>query len=812
MVNQLHDKLKTIQDAINYEIDQHYINATGKRTTFSNFIIENTKYLRKELDDSLELIKLISLFNSYPTQDISGRIQTIHKAQDILRDLYKNNKELLESNSNENKKNFAKQYYEKNLRKINAQYIKGVGPRISKLLNKLGVYSVHDLFHFFPRAYIDYQKQVPIKDLRLDEAVTIVAKIKGLGCYDPPKRKNLSIITFAIHDSTGKITISRFVSRKLSKIMTTQYKKQYPINTEVVCAGTVSYDKFTRSYSLSNASIEKVNQNDDSEASLNTSRIVPVYPLTEGITAELMRKATSNALQSHGELIIETLPKEMLQEDKLLDLKTSIHQIHFPESHELCEIARSRLIFEEFFFMQLELAYRRYLTDKNRTGLSLQDKSRGLIQSLLKALPFELTSAQKRVFNEIKSDLMSDKPMHRLLQGDVGSGKTIVALLTLLFAIENGFQTALMAPTEILVNQHVRKFREYLNPLGLEVAELTGSTPAKIKKDVYSSLQNDQIKIVVGTHALLQDEVMFKNLGLVIIDEQHRFGVKQRDELLKKGKNVERLFMTATPIPRTLALSIHGDLSLSEIDELPKGRIPIKTSVVQPWQRNKAFDLIKGEVAKGRQAYIVFPLIEESEKLSAKAAEVEFKELSKSILKDLKVGLLHGELSSKEKDAVMQKFVTKEIDVLVTTTVIEVGMDVSNATVMMIENAERFGLSQLHQLRGRIGRGGDQAYCLLLPQHHFEEASKRLAIMTQTNNGFIISQEDLRIRGPGEFLGTKQSGLPELNLADLIRDVDILEKARTRAINIIKNNPDLSQYPILKIYLNQREESYITAG
>ena len=402
--------------------------------------------------------------------------------------------------------------------------------------------------------------------------------------------------------------------------------------------------------------------------------------------------------------------------------------------------------------------------------------------------------------------------MNRLLQGDVGSGKTIVALMALLFAVENGYQTAIMAPTEILVQQHSRKFQEYLGSMGIQVAMLTGSTPNKMKKEIYQGLTNGAIKIVVGTHALIQDEVKFNNLGLVIIDEQHRFGVKQRDDLLKKGGNVERLFMTATPIPRTLALALHGDLELSEIDEMPAGRIPIKTAIIQPWQKTKTFDLIKGEVAKGRQVYIVFPLIEESEALAAKAATIEYEELSKTIFKDLKVGLMHGELSSSEKDKAMMSFINKETNILITTTVIEVGVDVQNATVMMIENAERFGLSQLHQLRGRVGRGGDQAYCLLAPQNCSDEALKRLEIMTKTNDGFIISQEDLKIRGPGEFLGTRQSGLPDLLLADLVNDAEVLENAREKVTRIMKEDPTIDNYPELRKLIAEKEEAYIAAG
>lgn len=820
----IHEKLKTIQDAINYEIDQHYVNARGKKTTFSNFIIQNTKTLSYELSDKSRLKSLINLFYAYPSQDISTRIDTIHKAQQILREISdKNKNSTVETDVRArpapqiptNKK------FEKDINKIDVKYVKGVGPRISQILGKIGIFTVCDLFHYYPRAYIDYQNQKLIKDLKVNEEVTVVGTIKATKAYNPPKRKDLIVFTVFIQDSTGKVAITKFIGGRFGRIIQEQNKKQYPLGVKVLCSGMVSYDRFSRSFSLHNGVIEVINEDKSKEnegKSLNVGRIVPIYPLTEGISLEFIRKIISNAFKVYGDLIKETLPKYILMEEKLLDLKTSLFQIHFPDSHELSILAKSRIVYEEFFLMQLQLAYRRNLIDKNRTGLCLSDTKGSIVEKLIESLPFKLTNAQKKAFEEIKRDLMSDKPMHRLLQGDVGSGKTIVALMALLFAVENGYQTAIMAPTEILVQQHTRKFNEYFEnltnsvPRVPKIVSLTSSTQAKIKKEIYQGLENGEINIVIGTHALIQDEVKFVNLGLVIIDEQHRFGVKQRDALLSKGKNVERLFMTATPIPRTLALAIHGDLELSEIDELPKGRIPIKTSLVQSWQREKAFDLIKGEVAKDRQAYIVFPLIEESEALSAKAATIEFEELSKTVFKDLKLGLMHGELPSSEKERVMKEFVENKINILVTTTVIEVGVDVQNATVMLIENAERFGLSQLHQLRGRVGRGGEQAYCLLAPESYSEEALKRLEIMTKTNNGFIISQEDLKIRGPGEFLGTKQSGLPDLLLADLINDAPVLEQARKKAIQIVKEDPALVKYPELRELVAKKEEAFIRAG
>ena len=808
MSSLIQEKLKLLQNAINYEIDQHYVNAKGKKATFSNFIIQNAKSLSSVLNDKNQLKSLIGLFYAYPIQDITTRMYTIHKAQEILKEISDKNKRSTPHQGI----SITNKTFQTNPKKIDVKYVKGVGPKMSQVLNRLGVFSVNDLFQYYPRTYIDYQKHLPIKDLRLNDNVTICGTIQSTGAYSPPKRKDLTIFTITVEDGTGKINITKFIAGKFGKIIQAQYKKQYPVGAKVICSGTVSFDKYSRAFSFAHPAIEVLNKDHSENESLNTSRIVPVYALTEGITEEFIRKIISNGFKSYGNLVKETLPKKIIKDEKLLDLKTSLSQIHFPESQELCKFARARIVFEEFFLMQLQLTYKRMLVNKNRVGLCLKENESGLVKKLVDSLSFELTNAQKRVFNEIKSDLMNTKPMHRLLQGDVGSGKTIVALMALLFAIENGYQAALMAPTEILVNQHARRFQEYLNPLGIEIAMLTGSTPSKIKKEIYQGLSTGQIKIIVGTHALIQDDILFTNLGLVVIDEQHRFGVRQRDALLQKGKNVERLFMTATPIPRTLALALHGDLELSEIDELPKGRIPIKTSIVQPSIRQKAFDLICGEVAKGRQAYIVFPLIDESEKLSAKAATIEFEELSKTVFKGLKVGLMHGELPSVEKGRVMSAFVKNEINILVTTTVIEVGVDVQNATVMMIENAERFGLSQLHQLRGRVGRGGEQAYCLLAPQSYSDEAMGRLSIMAKTNDGFIISQEDLKIRGPGEFLGTKQSGLPDLKLADLIVDAETLDLARKKAIQIIKEDPNLDDYPELKQLISEKSEAYVTAG
>jgi ATP-dependent DNA helicase RecG len=427
-----------------------------------------------------------------------------------------------------------------------------------------------------------------------------------------------------------------------------------------------------------------------------------------------------------------------------------------------------------------------------------------LVDRLKKSLPFKLTDAQERVFREITKDLASAKPMHRLVQGDVGSGKTIVALMAALVAVDNGYQVVVMAPTEILAEQHGRQFQRLVTPLGLRSALVLGKHGKKERREVRQEILSGQIHIVVGTHALLEEDVEFKNLGLIIIDEQHRFGVKQRARLKAKSLSPELLTMTATPIPRTLALTMHGDLDVSEIDELPPGRKPVTTKLLGGGQKKELWEFISLQVAKGRQVYIVFPLIEESETLAAKAATQEYERLKEKIFPDLRIGLMHGKLKPQEKDSVMEEFRANNFDILVCTTVIEVGVDVPNASVMVIENSDRFGLSQLHQLRGRVGRGSEQSYCFLVTENRSPTTRQRLEIMTQTNDGFVVAEKDLEIRGPGEFLGYKQSGLPDLILTDLVKDAKILEEARQTAIEIVKSDPQLDAYPLLKAMQNAK--------
>ena len=534
---------------------------------------------------------------------------------------------------------------------------------------------------------------------------------------------------------------------------------------------------------------------EDKNSNLNIARIVPIYTVCEDLSIKVLRRAIFNAIQKYKDEIENVIPDFMREKIGLLDKKTAVEQIHFPESQELLEQARFSLIFEELFLIQLKMVRIREQNSHNHSALALKIKEKGLVKEFIDNLPFELTGAQKKAVNEILNDLNSDVPMARLLQGDVGSGKTVVATIMLLAGVENGYQGALMAPTEILAQQHYNNLQQWLSPMGISVGLFLGSQGKKIREKFRTDLRNGQMNIAVGTHALIQEDVDFNNLGAIVVDEQHRFGVKQRNVLKKKSQNPQILTMTATPIPRTLALTVHGDLDLTIIDELPKGRKPIKTSLVT--SHRGVYELIQSEIDAGRQAYVVYPLIEESETLSAKAATIEAERLQKEVFPQYKIGLLHGKLKNDEKEQVMKDFKDKKYDILVSTTVVEVGVDVPNATVMLIENAERFGLSQLHQLRGRVGRNNLQSYCILHTSTKSQETRERLNIMTQTNDGFVIAEKDLQLRGPGEFLGTRQSGLPDLIISDIVRDAKILEMARNEAIDFVKTNK-IEDYPKLK--------------
>lgn len=711
---------------------------------------------------------------------------------------------------------------------IPVQYVKGVGPKLAGLLATLDIATVDDLLRHYPRRHLDFQNRECIKDLKVGEEVTIFGSIRSVSAYQS-KRGNMSILSTIISDGTGSILVIRFVGGKSNKYLLDRYKAQYPKGAQVLASGVVEVDEYSHKLKLKNAEVEilsleggsELNSGvmsggsaagagfDDDESgqqyanvpeSIHAGRLVPVYPLTEGLSLRHLRNVIHNALTAYGAQIEDLLPESLRQTYGLMPLREAFLNIHFPQDPALKDEARRRLVFDELFAIQLQMAHRRYQYELQEDALSLRydPGPDSLVERLRTSLPFTLTGAQTRVFGEIARDLGSNKPMHRLVQGDVGSGKTVVALMAFMVAIENGFQGAMMAPTEILAEQHFRQFQRLVTPLGLKVVLLLGKQGVKERREVRQQLVSGQAHIAVGTHALIEDDVEFEKLGLIIIDEQHRFGVKQRARLKAKSQSPELLTMTATPIPRTLALTMHGDLDVSEIDELPPGRKPIITELFRPSQKKEVWKRVHEEIAKGRQIYIVFPLIEESETLSAKAATQEFEKLSQGEFKNFKLGLMHGKLKSQEKDAVMDAFRQGEYHILVSTTVIEVGVDVPNATVMVIENADRFGLAQLHQLRGRVGRGGEQSYCFLVSELKSEATRDRLEILTQTNDGFVVAEKDLEIRGPGEFVGFRQSGLPDLVLADLVQDAKILEDARNAAISIMRSDPDLVAYPSLK--------------
>lgn len=704
------------------------------------------------------------------------------------------------------------------LSQVSVQYVRGVGPKVANVLAKLNINTVEDLLRHYPRRHLDFQNRLYIKQLQAGQEVTIFGMIRTVSAFQS-RKGNVSIINIVITDGTGSLTITRFIGGKSNKYLLDRYKEQFPKGAHVLASGIVERDQFTHRLTLKNAEIELLGylasdsddegQGDFQAMSLHVGRIVPVYPLTEGLSLRYLRSIIHNALESYANYLHDPFPEEIRKSLNLIDLRTAIEFIHFPQDPEGKDNARRRLVFDELFAVQLHLALRRHKFDQTEGALSLKLNSDGLVKGLYDSLPFTLTSAQERVFAEIARDLSSAKPMHRLVQGDVGSGKTIVALMACLVAIENGYQGVMMAPTEILAEQHYRQFQKFLTPLGLRTALVIGKQGQRERKYVRQDLLSGQVHIAVGTHALLEEDVEFQNLGLIIIDEQHRFGVKQRARLKAKSQNPELLTMTATPIPRTMALTIHGDLDVSEIDELPPGRKPVKTDLIRPSQKKDLWKIIRDEIGKGRQAYIVFPLIEESETLSAKAATQEYEKLQKEKhFEGLNIGLMHGKLKPQEKDEVMDKFRDGFYQLLVCTTVIEVGVDVPNASVMVIENADRFGLAQLHQLRGRVGRGSDQSYCFLISELKSPQSRERLEIMTQTNDGFVIAEKDLELRGPGEFLGYRQSGLPDLLLADLVKDTHILEEARNAAISIVKEDPDLTKYSSLKRILERQSHSF----
>jgi ATP-dependent DNA helicase RecG len=675
--------------------------------------------------------------------------------------------------------------------------------RRSNYLERLGLYTVRDLLFYYPRDHLDYARQVQITHLEAGETVTVIGTVRSCKCFSSPKNKQLTIFELILSDASGRLKLNRFLTgaRFSNRGSQERYKNQYPVGSIVAASGLVKQNKY--GITLDKPEIEVLDSVGASIESIKIGRLLPVYPLTEGVPADTVRNSVIAALPAAAQ-IPDPLPSELRNLYGLIKLKNAIACIHYPENSEELAHARRRLVFDEFFYLQLGFLQRRQLLKQNQSSASFTPQGK-LIEQFEQILPFVLTNAQKRVIQEIFKDLdKSDTPMNRLVQGDVGSGKTIVAVYAILAAIQSGYQAALMAPTEVLAEQHYRKLLTWFNLLHLPVELLTGSTKTAKRREIHSQLQNGELPLLVGTHALIQDPVKFQRLGLAVIDEQHRFGVQQRSRLLEKGKSPHVLTMTATPIPRTLALTLHGDLDVSQIDELPPGRQKIDTMMKQGKDRKKIYDLVRREIAQGRQAYIIFPLVEESEKLDLKAATEEHQRLSEVIFPEFTVALLHGRMSSAEKDAALTSFRDNQAQIIVSTTVIEVGVDVPNATVMVIEHAERFGLSQLHQLRGRVGRGESKSFCFLMSSSKNIEARQRLAVLEESQDGFFISEADMRFRGPGAVLGTRQSGLPDFALASLVEDQEVLNLAREAAEKIIAADSLLDNFPALKQELGIR--------
>ena len=657
------------------------------------------------------------------------------------------------------------------------QYVKGVGPQRAAQLAKKGLETVADALFFVPLRHEDRTRLTPLRALKPGDVVTVEGTVGGVS--PPPPGRGRQPLKAMLSDATARIVAIWFGQRWLAK--TLQRGQRLVLHGKV--------ERFQGTITLRVADFEVVEAEGDDDR-LHTGRLVPVYSTTEGLTQRPLRKLMWNVVEHHVADVPEMLPDAVRARQRLPGLADALRSAHFPETDAAAAAAHRRLAFDDFLLLQVGLAILRAGVTRGR-GIAMSPP--GALPARLRAsLPFTLTAAQERVWTQIREDMASPFPMHRLLQGDVGSGKTIVAALAVLTAVEAGYQAAVMAPTEILAEQHYGTFRRLLEPLGLEVALLTSALKPRERAARRAALESGAIACAIGTHALVQERVEFRRLGLAVVDEQHRFGVQQRARLRGKGERPDLLVMTATPIPRTLALTLYGDLDVSVLDELPPGRQPVKTVARTETKRAEIYKFLRDQVAQGRQVYVVYPLVEESEALDLKAATDMARQLQDGAFHDCAVGLLHGRLSSEEKDEIMRRFKAREIDVLVSTTVIEVGIDVPNASVMLIEHAERFGLSQLHQLRGRVGRGPWKSYCILLTGVHLsDDARRRVDAMTETNDGFRIAEVDLEVRGPGEFFGTRQSGLPEFRAADLIRDAAILEEARREAATIVAADRDL---------------------
>jgi ATP-dependent DNA helicase RecG len=688
----------------------------------------------------------------------------------------------------------------KDLSEFQIQYIKGVGPQRVKLLSRLGIKTARDALYYLPYRYEDRSNLKKISDLQYGTTETVTGKVISAEVIRIPRR-NLKIFELTLNDGSGLLRGKWFNQPFM--------KNNFKVGQEVVLCGAVKRNPYLGiGFEMENPEYEIVGDGPSTQsrddAFIHSNRVVPVYRTTSGLSVRQFRSIMFNLTNICIADISDPIPPDILKRNGLPGLTESLSGVHFPESSvDMALLNRGssqfhkRLAFDELFSLELGLAVMKKGNVLEK-GIAFSPGG-ALLKRLIALLPFRLTEAQERVFSEILADMKRPCPMNRLIQGDVGCGKTVVALMAIMVAAECGYQSALMVPTEILAEQHFINIHGIAEDLGLRICLLTGS----IKDRPLNEIASGDMDIIVGTHALIQEGVVFKNLGLVIVDEQHRFGVMQRALLRKKALNPDVIVMTATPIPRTLALTLYGDLDYSIIDELPPERTPVETLPFGPKQKEAIYKFIKGEVSEGRQVYVVYPVIEESEKTDLRSA-IKGKQAFENSFPELRVGLIHGKIKPQEREQIMRSFKQGELDLLVSTTVIEVGVDVPNATLMLIIHAERFGLSQLHQLRGRVGRASHRSYCILVGYEPYgEDARRRLNIMVRSNDGFEIAEEDLNIRGPGEFFGTRQSGMPDLKIANIVRDAKLLNIARGEAFTLIQKDPDLKGFPLLKSSLEK---------
>jgi ATP-dependent DNA helicase RecG len=756
---------------------------------------------------------VIAILNQYPTLDVFERVKSLREIGHILdiagiKNLpdpepdHLSNENLVDPAENqqvENKKPTTPENHRGVIRRkasgpalvpgtalpqgLNAPTtaVRGIGQKQSQLLAKLNLHTIEEMIYYFPRRYDDYSELKLIKDLNYGEEVTILAWVKNLTTFTT-RNKGRKIIQAVVSDDTGSIQLMWFNQ---------EYHLRY-LRKNMFLSISGKVEQYMGRLVMYHPDYEQVEQEQ-----LNTKRIVPVYALTAQLSQRWLRRAMYNVITHWAPRIPEFLTEYILEDADLMKLSTALMEIHFPDSISSLKKARYRLAFDEIFLLQLGMLKQKYEWSQLESRRFETDDEWFMAQ--ITKLPYRLTNSQIHVISQLRQDLVSGQPMNRLLQGDVGSGKTVVAALAMSIVIKNNAQTAFMAPTSILAEQHYVSLQQLLANNEDEhsilqedqIRLLIGDTPQKERGEILSGLADGRIKLVIGTHALIEDPVKFNDLQMVIVDEQHRFGVAQRAALREKGENVHLLVMTATPIPRSLALTIYGDLDVSVIDEMPEGRQPVETHIVYPTERERVYTLIRSQVENGQQAFVIYPLVEQGENEENNAAVEEQERLQEKIFPDLRVGLLHGRLRPEEKEVVMRKFRDKEIDILVSTSVVEVGVDVPNATVMVVESANRFGLAQLHQFRGRVGRGKEKSYCLLIPETNEAAENERLQAMESTNDGFVLAEYDLNQRGPGEFLGTRQSGYTELRLANLT-NVHLIEKAQRYAHQVLENDPKLS--------------------